>query len=373
MKYVLTRLNGDGTETRLHPSVPLSGAAITVALSGPGGLAGSITPEIAALKDSDGRPLIVPWQTALYADDEGTIRGGGIITDPQESTASLQLDALGHSGYLTGIPYLGEQPAQIQVDPLDMARHIWAHAQAQPAGNIGMVLDATKSPVKVGTVAKDVDFTTAAGEAVSFQAGPYQLTEWNTEDLGKAFDDLAAGTPFEYRTEHYWDGDTIRHRLRLGYPRLGRRRHDLHFVTGENITAAPGIDHLGDDYANAVLVLGAGEGRAMVRYYAASPDGRLRRPVVVTDKTITSKKAAASRAARELKLRQGVPDISGDIVIRQHKHAPIGSFDPGDEILIQTGKGWTGRLAVWARILSTTYAPEAGTVTLSVIQTEKLE
>lgn len=374
-RYILTRVNGDGTETPLHWDVPLSSPQITEYLSGPGGIGGTITPEIQDLKDDNGRPLIVPYATAIYAEQDGHIRGGAIVTDPTEQSGSLALDSIGFSGYIAGMPYFGEQAPQIQVDPLNMARHIWAHAQSRPMANIGLVLDSTTSPVRIGTKETDVNFTTGSGDEVSFQSGPYQLADWKTSDLGKEFDDLAKGTPFEYRVDHAWIGgtDQISHRMRIGYPRIGRTRHDLRFVVGENLTVEPPIDYASDDYANGVLVLGAGEGRKMVRAYGEKRDGRLLRVAVVTDNSITSKAAANTRVALELRRRQGLPVLGDTITVADHDHAPFGSYDVGDEILIETGdEGWSGYLATWCRILSITLSPEDGTAKLSVANSEQL-
>lgn len=374
-RYIATRLNGDGTETPLDFNVPIKGAAITEDLSGPGGITGTISPELAELQDEDGRPLLQPWSTAIYAEADGFIRGGAILVGTPENGPNLDLDAVGFSGYIQGEPYTGDR-SRIDVDPLDEARHIWEHYQSRPGGNIGLVLDGTTSPVRIGEPERTVEFTTGAGEDVSFEAGPYKLAWWQTDDLGKEFDDLATRAPFDYRVVHEWDGDgeTIRHRMVLGYPRLGRRRHDLIFVEGENIRQVIPIDHDGEDYASEVLVLGAGEGRAMVRGSAvnAAP-GRLRRVVTVSDKSIQTKKAADARAEQELKLRSGEPDLADDIEVADHPHAPLGSYSPGDEILVETaGAGWSGRLAIWCRILAATIHPEAGTTTLTIVRAEKV-
>ena len=79
-RYIASRLNGDGTETFLSYDVPLSGGQTTTALSGPGGINGTITPEIAALQDEYGRPILEPWSTAIYAEVDGQIRGGAILS-----------------------------------------------------------------------------------------------------------------------------------------------------------------------------------------------------------------------------------------------------------------------------------------------------
>lgn len=373
-RYILMRLNGDGTMSPLHWDVPLSGASITTDLSGPGIITGTLAPEIPGLKDADGRPLIVPWSSAIFPEEDGELRGGFIVTDPTENSGSLQLQGVGFTGILAGLPVHGWSPVWIQEDPLNVARWIMAHAQSYDYLDLGMTVDDTTSPVRIGTPKRDVDFTTGSGESVSFQSGPYQLTEWANHNVGDDFDALAEGTPFDYKVRHFWiDDDTIGSHLVLGYPRLGRRLHDPRFVVGENITDIPAIDYATDDYANAVLVLGAGEGRAGIRAYGTRSDGRLRRVAVVEDNSITSVKAANNRVALELRKRAGVPDISGNIIVKDHPHAATGTYDIGDEILIETGDaGWSGHLAVWVRILSLTRTPEAGTTIISVMQVDKL-
>lgn len=369
-RYLATRLNGNGTETFLSNDVPLLGAQLREDLSGPGGITGTITPEIARLRSSAGEPLFMPWSTAVYAEKDGNIRAGAILADMEETGPDLSLDCVGFTGYLQGQPYTGDI-SRVQVDPLEMARHLWAHQQGKRGGNLGLVMDSTTSPVRVGTPARDVNFTTGAGEEVSFQAGPYTLQWWKDHDMGKAFDDLATETPFDYLVAHTWTGETISHRLRLGYPTIGRRRHDLRFQVGENIFAFPPILYDGDDYASDVVVLGAGEGRTMIRGEGSKPTGRLRRTAVVTDKTLRSKQSANSAAARELAARLGNEDID-TLTALDHPHAPVGSYAPGDEILIRSRGGWTTDVELWVRVLAIVIEPEKNHATLTVARTEKL-
>lgn len=370
-RYLATRLNGDGTETFLSNDVPLQGAQLREDLSGPGGITGTISPEVAHLKTGDGEPVFVPWSTAIYAEKDGHIRAGAILADLDESGPNLSLDCMGFSGYLQGQPYNGDL-SRVQVDPLDMARHLWQHKQGLAGGNLGLVLEGTKSPVRIGTEAEQREFTTSNGETVSFEAGPYTLAWWKTHDMGREFDDLAASTPFDYRVVHAWDGEAISHTLRVGYPTLGRRRHDLRFMVGENVFTVPQIDYSGDEFASEVVVLGAGEGRKMVRGSAPRVTGRLHRAVVVQDKTLTSKKTADAAAARELAARLGDADVD-EITALDHPHAPIGSYDVGDEILVQSRQGWTDDLNLWVRILAITTEPEKNHSVLTVARVEKLE
>lgn len=364
-RYLATRLNGDGTETFLSYDVPLQDAELTEELSGPGGITGFIAPRLERLQAKDGTPVFRPWSTAIYAEKDGSIRAGAILADMPEDGPRLALDCVGFSGYLQGQPYNGEL-SRIKVDPLDMARHLWQHKQGIKGGNLGLQLDAATSKVRIGTPEKDVKFETGAGEDVEFKSGPYLLNWWQTHDMGKEFDDLALRTPFDYRVEHAWNGEDIAHRLRLGHPTLGRRRTDR-FMVGENVLTVPGVDYFGDEYASEVVVLGAGEGRKMIRQPAVRPNpGRLHRAAVVQDKSLTSKASAKAYAERELSRRLGEADIT-------EVQVPLGSLQAGDEILIQSPKGWTRDLNLWVRVLAIRTNPAKNTSVLSVARVEKVD
>ncbi|MGL3804726.1 hypothetical protein ACSYDW_01375 [Paeniglutamicibacter sp. R2-26] len=357
-RYIARRLNGDGTETGLDGEVPLSGVELTEDLSGPGGITGSISPEIARLKSRDA-PLLVPWSTAIYAECDGQIRAGAILVDLDDSTPELKLDCVGFTGYAAGIPYTSEK-VFIKQDPLDIARHIWEHIQDHKNGNLGIKPDTTSSRVRIGDDPNDPD-----------AKDPYRLIWFQDHDLGAEFDKLAADTPFEYRMQHVWAGEDIAHRLVLGYPRLGRRRTDLRFVVGENIGLAPPIDYDGSEYADEAIVLGAGEGREMIRGTLSRNSGRLRRPVVVMDKNIRAVKDAVARAGREVAWRLGSEDIT-QIDVRDHDHAKYGTYQVGDEILIETAPGWSEPLALWCRVLSIGFKPESNVATISVARADKV-
>jgi hypothetical protein len=489
-RYIATRLNGDGTETFLSYDVPISGAQVTDVLSGAGGITGTITPEVAVLKDENGNPIFLPWSTAIYAEADGQIRGGGILSGFEEHGPDLSLDAVSFTGYANGMPYTGRD-SFTNSDPLDLVRHMWGHMQLAARGDIGMNLDGTTSKVRIGKpdtpeyaaafaadeeaqtvkdqaeadydAAKEqadldkvfafeavgatltakskvikqptapgggnassenlwVDEDTnvlhtyngsewvaypdqsvmglvntavaskaaqdaaavvrtaarkAASEASSAlsdvsegKAEPYVLSYEKTHDIGKEIEDLSVETPFDYREVHRWDGDTIRHELKFGYPDIRARRHDLRFVVGENVAVAPQLDYDGDAYASEVLVLGAGTGAKMVRGDATRTTTRLRRVAVVEDKTVTTTDRAKAIAAAEVAQRSGDVDIQ-DLLVWDHPHAPLGSYTVGDEILITTRQGWTNQLSLWCRVLAVTITPESGTTALKVARVEK--
>lgn len=371
-RYFAQRLDGRGGAEIIHPDLPLRDVSLTSTLSGPDALSANIEPEVLHLLGDDGRPVFREWSSALWAEKDGEIRGGGILAHTTVNDASLGLECVGPTGYLNDLPYTGSR-FFVQADPIDIARHIWEHVQGQPNGNLGLTLDNTSSPKRIGTVLRQVEFDTQEGP-VSFESGPYKLAWWQTHDLSQNFNQLAADTPFEYREHVFWDAaGRLRMHVRIGYPTIGARRRDLRFVIGENVSEVPSVEYPGDEFANNVLVLGAGEGSSMVRAdIPRRDDKRLRRVAVVQDKSIRSQRAAVELGRRELALRLGEFSVT-DIVVREHPHAAIGSWQTGDEIFVAGDAGWT-EFGVWCRVLSTTISPEdASVASLSVIRTDKVQ
>lgn len=357
-RYFAQRLTRSGPGEILDIELPLSDVRLADVLSGPDQGAATIPVEIVRLKDpATGRPILREWGTAIYAESDGLIRHGGVLVRSGFSEGAWTLEWSGFTGYAKDLPYTGSSYG-VDVDPLDRVRHIWNHIQTEHSP-LNLVLDNTASPIRIGTELEQVEFDTQAGP-VSFEAGPHKLAWWLTHDLQAEVDKLAKETPFDYTEEHEWAEDgTIQHRMRLWYPRKGVRRHNLRFVLGENIVSTPEITHEGDDFANACLALGAGEGRDMIRsdVIADERDDRLRRVAVATDKSLRSKQAVTELARRELVARLELGGVES-ITIRDHPNAPLTSVDRGDEILIQAETGWIDT-STWVRVLSRTINPDA--------------
>jgi hypothetical protein len=370
-RYIAQRLDGEGAGEFLDMALPLASPQVTDVLSGPARITGSIDPEVMRLKAHDGRPLLEEWSTAIYAEQDGAIRGGGILTSSNFAGSSWSLDVMGFAGYPQGMPFTGSE-FFVKADPADIFRRIWEHLQEQPGGNLGVIVDDTRTAVRIGTELAQAQFDTQAGP-VSFESGPYKLAWYQTDDLGKAMDGLAEQTPFEYREEHAWTPlGEIEHRLRIGYPSLGTRRRDLRFVVGENISTSPTLDRDGDAYVNEILALGAGEGRDMIRAIDVRRDSRLRRAGVAVDKTARTVKQARSLARRELLARNLLEGVTTQITVRDHPHARVGSWNVGDEIRVQGKLGWL-EMDAWFRIVSSTLSPnDASIAGLSILRTESV-
>ncbi|TDC33465.1 hypothetical protein [Micromonospora sp. KC213] len=319
------------TKEWLHWDVPLTLDDLSWALSGPGSLRGTVTPDVGQLRGADGLPLFDEWGTFLFAEADGEIRWGGIIIRSHFTGPDWQIEAAGFSAYPHGLPY-GGAVSTTSIDPADAIREIWRYVQENEDGDLGVVIDPTTTPIRLGK----------PGE-------PYAINWWEATDCGGEIDALARETPIDYAEEHYWDGEEIAHRLRLGYPRLGRRRDDLAFEQGVNVVEVVEVDRDGGEFANAIHALGSGEGRKAVVTDIAERDGRLRRTFVYTDKSVTTRERLTAFARAELAARRNVAEIASVEVVN-HPHAPIGSWALGDDVLIRASLPWLGDVAIWHRI-----------------------
>jgi len=356
-RYFAQRLDGTGTEEFLG-ELPLKGASITDALSGHNALTGSLTPEDPRFINPDGSLIFGEWDTALFAERDGEIRGGGILTRSKKNGPSWDLECVGYTGYLDGLPWSDLEDATyfVNTDPLDIYRHIWNVVQGKPHGNLGLEIAGTKSGLMIGVDLEQGEFDTQSGP-LTFESGPYRLAWYETTDLGDNVNKLAADTPFDWHERHYWDGDTLRHVVDLGYPRIGRRRDDLRFVVGENVFEPPDVERDGEDYATEVLVLGAGEGREMRRGGSSRPGRGLRRVAVVTDSSLQDEASANNRAEREMAWRSQLDTVT-EVAVKNTEMAPLGSVQVGDEVCLQSDFGWA-KVDVWSRVLSITISPES--------------
>lgn len=368
-RYILQAIDGSGTPGAiLHPELPLSDVSITTALNATDELTGSITPFDKAISG-----MLTEWGCCVWAEADGQIRGGGILVHTETVGSALNLEFMGLHGYAYGLPYTDLTSYNgVGIDPLDGYRQIWSHIQSQAGGNIGLTIPDTKTGLKIGVALAQGQFDTVNGP-LTYESGPYALNYWDTHDLGKSIDDLAADTPFEFREVHEWSGDTIVHSMDLAYPRFKNRATSVRFVVGENVILQPTVTKEGDVWASELELLGAGEGRTIVRGYATLPRGaRLRRVAVVEDKTIKSFATANTRAYNLLKARVEIGDITTFTVLN-HQLAPMGSVLPGDEIFLSLDYDWQEGEGFWVRIQSVGFSPDEGSnYVLTVVRSDKV-
>lgn len=355
-RYLAQRIDGSGTPGEwIDNELPLQGVEISDVLCGPSQGSATISPQYPRLLDRYGNPILSEWGTVIIAEADGEIQNVGILVASGFAGPEWSLEWSGFSGYAKGMGYESTY-SQTNIDPLDVVRHIWAHIQDGQDSDLGLVVGGTSTPVKIGTPVPDP--ATPEGSDPVMQDKPYELNWWSTDDLGGEIDKLAQDTPFEYHERHHWDADhdVVQHFLDLGYPTVGRRRTDMRFVVGENIQTIPQASREGDDWANHVRFLGAGEGSQMIHAEARLRDGRLRRMATVDDKSVTDQTRAKTAARLGLADRHDLTSIT-QVLVRDSGLAPISALRAGDEIRVQSRDEWLADIDRWLRVVNVTQRP----------------
>lgn len=346
--------------------LPVTDPEIEWTLSGTTTISGSFKPEIREVADLG----LEPWGTWIHLEEDGVIRGSAILQPTSiQPDGTLAITAVGTHGYASRIPYR-DRLSLVQVDPADIVRMLWAHIQGFPRGNLGVqVLGST--PITIGTEARDVDFVTGEGEVVSFVAGPYTLNWWENTIIGAEIEKLGTDTPFDFTEWSGWANaarTSVAHRIYIDYPQRGTRRFDLRFTEDENVVEKAPIEEPNDAYADTVLVAGKGEGIDQIAGSASYWVGqRLRLPAILDDKTIDNTSRANKIAQDELAARLSalveVPEI---VIDSRHRNAPLGSFDPGDDIRPQLRYPYGANVAQWHRVTAVRYLPTRNRAVVSM-------
>lgn len=192
--------------------------------------------------------------------------------------------------------------------------------------------------------------------------------DYENPDIAEKINSYATEAPFDFVEQIAWADETkedVVLSLKVGYPRLGRRRDDLAFVEGENVVIPTPVDSGGTDYVNAINALGAGDGKDQLRVQVSRNDGRLRRETTLTNTSISDATKLKSWATDQLNLRSGFVALT-QVIVRQHDNAPIGSYDIGDDIPVDIASGWAAGQRVWVRITDMSTEINTGLTTLTV-------
>lgn len=346
-RFLMQRITGAGLGDYPTELPFLADVVITERLSGPPQITATVPIEVSQMRDADGRPALMEWGTAIYAEDPNGEVFGAILVDSSFDGPKWELDCAGFSYFPKDQPWPWED-SWVQVDPLEVHRVILDRLQTLPYGDYDVDVDVVSSPVRIGNPPP------AEGQTGD---GPFTMNWFETLDCGAVIDKLATETPFDWIERHYWDGDRIRHRIQVGYPRIGRRRNDLRFGIGENVAVLPTATRSGADYASSVLMLGQGEGRARIAGDVAVYTGRPRRVKVIDDKTVTTRDQAVEAARREQAWRTGPVEVA-ELELINHPNAPIGQVRQalGDEVWLEGWTGWVD-LAMWVRIVAVSISP----------------
>lgn len=326
----------------LHRELPLTTDGPELALSAAGTLKGTLPQGWdGAYAVEDRQPVMLEWGTILHVDADGQHRGAFIVHHLEtDRRGQLVVQAIGVSAYLRRVIFDAEL-SRVGIDPADIARALWAHAQSYPDGDLGVTVTGS-TPVRLGTPKVDSDKA----------SGPYELSWWETPNCGSEFATLADETPFDWVEEAVWDGNEARLGIRIGYPRIGRRRDDLAFVEGENIVDRVLPKREGEAYANTVIGLGSGEGKGGLRKELSVRDGRLRVIEVLPRKDVTSQARLDALTRAELARLQPAALTVDEITVRDHPSAPLGSWQQGDDIRVQVTDPHFGLIDDWFRVIA---------------------
>lgn len=344
-------------------NLPLSKAKVRYALSGPCTITAEVTPELKEIRDMN-----LDQDVWIHAEEDGEIRASGILLAEEidGATGTRDFVAEGFTGYPHGIPYLGQFEG-VQIDPVTAVREIWDHLQSYPDAQFGVTVVGS-TPIRIGDPSEQVDFETGAGEDVSFEAGPYKLKYWDEPDCGSEINDLATEAPFDFTEHTYWINShtDTRREMVIHYPRAGRRRKDLRFVQGENITTPLQIKPM-EEHANFIVGAGKGEGAAKIHEYVSQRiPGRIRRVYVLDDEKVETRTRMQALIREELSYRLQRRQFDQIVINASHRNAKLGSFQEGDDILVEAEIPYLGMLRIWHRILEYEFDRDANTCTLTL-------
>lgn len=181
--------------------------------------------------------------------------------------------------------------------------------------------------------------------------GAYELRPEDVPDALTSLTDLSERTGIEWTTETRHSYDVPDLRVHVHYPFAGSRRVDLVFEQGVNIISELHLVRDGEDYANAAVGVGAGEGSKAIRNSIASTSPRMRRVAVVEDRSLKKSADLTAAMRKDLRKRSGEPYVH-EIEVIDHPLAPMFSWNVGDHILIQGDVPHYGRYSELHRIVS---------------------
>ncbi|WP_404974807.1 hypothetical protein [[Kitasatospora] papulosa] len=312
-------------------------------LNGPGTLIGRLSPRLV----SQNPTLLDPGTTLIYVESAGQLRWGGLIWDVRPQGDTFDIEAAGWSSYLQKRydldGQLGGRGPWVNADRCQVIRDAWAYAQSIADGSLGVVVDSTTSTSTVGTTAER-----------------HESNWWDSQSIGDMVDDLVSGeaTP-DYTCTTTWTADKTApvRRIRLGWPRLGARRTDITFSSGVNIIEDPEVPFSGDEYAQVVIGMGAGDGSAKRRQVSAVRNGRLRLEHVADFPDVKANDTLASLTSAERKRREVLGSVD-QITIRDTTAAPFGAWQVGDDVYVRVHNAWVDYVG-WRRITGWTIRPHA--------------
>lgn len=288
---------------------------------------------------------------------EETINGvrkilGSCIVQPAtqpDPSGVMKVVAEGFSGYADGIPWL-DNYNPIAVDPFHIVHRIWNHIQTQPQGNLNVtVTPADSNTLLLPGFSWDgsslvINLFAIFVRAIDFRDCATEMKYW------------ARDIPFEYLEVSEWSPDhtVVNKSLVLAYPRRGVQRTELAFQFGVNVIEGSTSTEAEIDYASQVIVRGWFPGQVYNGDLINADPTRFRRVIMQEDANINSQERAQVAAKRFLVKHQIPTHWTSIIVDMTHQNAPLGSFEVGDDILVEGFVPRYGKVREWHRIISYT-------------------
>jgi len=341
-------------------------------LSSPGEINCKIHPKEPSIQHPSGSgPIrLKPWGHWIHAlkynqFGEEIIFASGIVeaseVDPESGI--LDLRAKTFSNYPKGIPWL-QNWNPIAVDPFEIVDRIWKHIQSYSNAALGVSV----YPASSGT--QMLPGWSFNNEQYIRDFFAIFIRAADKTDCGEYLEKLCRDIPFDYIEESGWNSDrtAIKKGIRLGYPKGGVRQEGLVFRRGENIKSAKQKLESEIEWVSDIIIDGFFPGKTYSAQISNYDPDRFRRVVNELDVRIDSNERAAAWAKRKLTRRQFPYQYDTIIVDPYHPNAPFGTFDVGDEILIQGKMPWLEQdIKQWHRIIAISYGDEKGDLELKVM------
>lgn len=191
----------------------------------------------------------------------------------------------------------------------------------------------------------------AAREKAREDGGAYEIRPEDVPDALESIKSLCDTAGIEWTTGTKYSDDIPNLSVTVHYPEAGTRRDDLVFEQGVNIISELHLVRDGEEYANAAVGVGAGEGEESIRASIASTSNRMRRVAVVEDRSLKTKNDLMARMRADLAEKTGEPYVA-EIEVVDHELAPIFSWNVGDRIMVSGEVPHYGYYSKLHRIIS---------------------
>lgn len=195
------------------------------------------------------------------------------------------------------------------------------------------------------------DAYNAAKDKANEDGGAYEIRPEEVPDALETLNSLCETTNLEWTTETRYTEGVPDLRVNIHYPEAGTRRDDLVFEQGVNVISELVLVRDGEEYANAAVGVGAGEGDQSIKASIASSSPRLRRVTTVEDRSLKSKDELIAKMRSDLQDKTGEPYVA-EIEVVDHELAPMFSWNVGDRIIVSGVVPHYGEYSQLHRIIS---------------------